>query len=952
MIQGVNMYNNSKVAKAIRLAMMFGAGAAAAISAPTFAAAADEGAEEVEKIEVTGSRIKRSDLEGASPVTVITTEDMKIEGNLTVADALRNSNLNSFGSFSERSGSSAQSQATINLRGAGSNRTLVLIDGKRFPGSPTLGGGSANLNAIPMAAVERIEILTDGASSTYGSDAMAGVVNIIMKKNYEGLEFNIGGGSRDRDGGLTSKEFSIVGGWQNDKGGVTFAVDHQSRDGIADADREFTAPWQRDLNGDGVIQAYTETDGWSIYGANVAAPDFSSAQAATSCDALTAQYGSDTFRKTAADDDWSAGSTYCMYAYGNVSYNKASTERNTVYVDADYDLSENVEWFGRVMFTQNKSFGRYAPPAAPWRDMSYKNAENPYGVSGDGEGFADPANPTGANAWSPQFTDNDGNSQYYSYDADGEAIESTIPKLDADGNPMEDADGNPIYLPETGMYDADYAYKTTTGYYRWAGIGTRDGNVTDYNQDFLTGLRGELDFLNATWEVYYHYNQADNNSVGEYYLSYAGLAYNQANNIDLASDEGITNMKATTLTQGKAQFHQYNAGMGFDIFELPGGEVAHYVGIEYFDTDFSEVYDAQSEAGQIGGSAGNSAGGDRQVFAMFYEAALPIVDSVEVNIAARYDDYSDFGSNVSPKFNVRWQALDSLVVRASYSESFRAPQLDRLYAATTYSADSGTDYPYCAGQGVADVDCTEKQYDTYIRPNKDLGPETSQYINLGVAWDITDDFGVKVDYFDLNIDNVIARRSITNVMSGIDAGTLATTETFYVNRAPGNPGKALEVGTGYGNGDKMQITGVDVAFNGAVETGFGDFSVNWTNSFIMDYLVEVEGGGAATNTAGWAGQPQLKSVVTTKYTVGDHSIAWNMNYTDSTYEDQETGTLDSWLIHNLSYTYDIGSYGRVMAGINNLTDEDPVLTSDGKYEDPNLYNNYGREYTLRYSISF
>ena len=120
----------------------------------------------------------------------------------------------------------------------------------------------------------------------------------------------------------------------------------------------------------------------------------------------------------------------------------------------------------------------------------------------------------------------------------------------------------------------------------------------------------------------------------------------------------------------------------------------------------------------------------------------------------------------------------------------------------------------------------------------------------------------------------------------------------------------------------------------------------------MDYLVEVEGGGAAVNTAGWAGQPQLKSVVTTKYTVGDHSLAWNMNYTDSTYEDQETGTLDSWLIHNLSYTYDIGSYGRVMAGINNLTDEDPVLTSDGKYEDPNLYNNYGREYTLRYSISF
>uniref|UniRef100_UPI003D095D56 TonB-dependent receptor plug domain-containing protein n=1 Tax=Shewanella sp. TaxID=50422 RepID=UPI003D095D56 len=206
------MYKNSLLANSVRFALVSGA-AMTAFTAPAVFAADEEAADKVERIEVTGSRIKRSDLEGASPVTTITAEDMKVEGNFTVADALRNSNLNSFGSFSERSGSSAQSQATINLRGAGSSRTLVLIDGKRFPGSPTLGGASANLNAIPMAAVERIEILTDGASSTYGSDAIAGVVNIIMKRNFQGIEFNVGGGSRERDGGLTSKEFSVVAGY-------------------------------------------------------------------------------------------------------------------------------------------------------------------------------------------------------------------------------------------------------------------------------------------------------------------------------------------------------------------------------------------------------------------------------------------------------------------------------------------------------------------------------------------------------------------------------------------------------------------------------------------------------------------------------------------------------------------------------------------------------------------
>ncbi|WP_299788142.1 TonB-dependent receptor [uncultured Shewanella sp.] len=875
------MYKNSLLANSVRFALIGGA-AATAFAAPTVFAADEESADKVERIEVTGSRIKRSDLEGASPVTTITADDMKVEGNFTVADALRNSNLNSFGSFSERSGSSAQSQATINLRGAGSSRTLVLIDGKRFPGSPTLGGASANLNAIPMAAVERIEILTDGASSTYGSDAIAGVVNIIMKKNFQGLEFNVGGGSREQDGGLTSKEFSVVAGYEMDKGNITFAFDHQDREGISDAARDYTAA---KINGDyDTAQAYVDTDGWSIYGATVAAPDFSEAQASAQCDALVAEYGSDVFRKVKADVDWGPGSTYCMYAYGNVSYNKASVDRNTVYVDANYEVAEDVEWFGRIMFTQNNSFGRYAPPAAAWNNMSADNPHNPYG-------------------------------------------------------------------------------EETKGYFRWVDIGTRDGNVEDYNQDYLTGLRGTISAWNdAAWEFYYHYNKADNKSVGEYYLSYSGLAYNEANGIDLGSEAGVNNMKATTLTQGRAEFHQYNAGINFDAFELPGGEVAHYFGMEYFEQDFAEIYDAQSEAGLIGGSAGNSAAGGREVWAAFYEAALPIVDDVELNIAARYDDYSDFGDNLSPKASVRWQALDNIVVRASYSEAFRAPALDQLYAATTFSADSGIDNPYCQSNGIAD--CPTKQYDTYISANADLGPETSEYINLGVAWDVFDNFGVKVDYFDLNIDNVISRRTITNVMEGIASGKLETTDTFYVDRAPGvdgKLGKALEVGTGYGNGDKLQIKGIDVGLNANFETEIGDFGVNWSNSFVLDYTEEVEGGAAAQDTAGWAGQPDYKSVFTTTYTMNDHRLSWNMNYTSSTYETSEKndagilvpdGELDSWLIHNISYTYDMGNFGMVMLAVNNLTDEDPVLSSDGKFEDPDLYNNYGREFRANYTIRF
>ncbi|BED88687.1 TonB-dependent receptor [Pseudoalteromonas sp. MM1] len=871
---------NNKVSKAVRLAIAFGAVSTAAFSSSSFAAE-EESAEKVERIQVTGSRIKRTDLEGASPVVSITSADIKLEGDYTVADALRSSSLNSFGSFSERSGSSAQSQATINLRGAGSRRTLVLLNGRRFPGSPTLGGASANLNAIPMAAVERIDIMTEGASSIYGSDAMAGVVNVIMKENFEGLTFNIGAGHRDQDEGTTSTEFSVVGGVSNDKGNITFSFDHQSRKGISDADRDYTKAQLGDLDGDGDIEAYTaDTVGWSYFGATVLSPDFATASASLLCDDLISEYGEDTFRRVDANEDWGPGSEYCMYAFANVSYNTASIDRNTLYVSANYELTDDIEFFAQTMFVQNSSFGRYAPPAAAWENMSADNPHNPYGVDG--------------------------------------------------------------------------AY----GLFRWVGIGTRDGNVDDYNQDLTAGLRGDLDWNNASWEVYYHHNKADNKSVGEYYLSYSGLAYNEANDIDLGSDEGIANMKSTTLQNSGSTFDQYFAGLGFDLFELPGGAVAHYVGVEYFEQTYEDIYDGQSEAGLIGGSAGNSSMGDRDVTAIFFESVLPVSDTVEVNLKARYDDYSDFGDNVAPAVSARWQVADNVVIRGSYSESFRAPGLDLLNAARTFSAESAIDYN--------NGSTTSRQYNTYYTQNSELEAETSDYINLGVAWDVNDNLSFKLDYFQLSIDNVIQSKSLQGLLSDEAAGLITAVgvdtdtsdETFYLKRSAS--GTLIEAGTSYFNGAGFEIEGFDFTINANLETDFGDFRFNNVNSVTLSYDSEV--GGVVQDTAGWSGQPDLKSVATISWSLDDHTVSWNSTYTASTSETEvdedgdgfyeQSGDLDSWLIHNLTYSYNAGPYGAVTFTVSNLTDEDPVLSSAGTWDNQDLYNNFGRDYRVNYSISF
>lgn len=184
--------NRNLLSEAVRFGLAAGAvGLIGTVAAPAYAQQGEQ-ATELDRIEVTGSRIKRAEIEGPSPITVIDRADIDVSGELSVADFLRNNVYNSFGSTRESSGSATGSQATINLRGIGSVYTLVLLDGRRMTSSPTLSGGAQNINLIPMAAVERIEILREGAGAIYGSDAIGGVVNVILRKDYEGLVMSAG----------------------------------------------------------------------------------------------------------------------------------------------------------------------------------------------------------------------------------------------------------------------------------------------------------------------------------------------------------------------------------------------------------------------------------------------------------------------------------------------------------------------------------------------------------------------------------------------------------------------------------------------------------------------------------------------------------------------------------------------------------------------------------------
>jgi iron complex outermembrane receptor protein len=349
------MYNNSKIAKAIRVAMMFGAGAAAAISAPTFAA--DEGVEEIEKIEVTGSRIKRTDLEAASPVSVFTAEDIANSGVSSLEGFIKQIPAINGAQIGSNINNGNRGFATASLRGLGSGRTLILINGRRF--------NSGDLNSIPTSFIERVEVVRDGASTIYGSDAIAGVINFITKKNFEGLEINAQYDVTGEGDGDTVK-FSIVTGASSDKGNVVFSVDYTERDEVTQADRAYSAcPLWDDGAGS---ETYCGGSSHSNFG-RVNVPEVNG-------------LGIDAGRYVTLDGDAVPFSTPDHgYNYSATSYLVTPVKIFSVNAASSYEISDSITAIAEAGFSNRQSSQQMAPAATFWSaPVPAAHPDNIYGV--------------------------------------------------------------------------------------------------------------------------------------------------------------------------------------------------------------------------------------------------------------------------------------------------------------------------------------------------------------------------------------------------------------------------------------------------------------------------------------------------------------------------------------------------------------------------------------------
>ncbi len=887
----------------------------AALITPTYAADVDESqAKEVERISVTGSRIKRLDLEGASPITIITADEIMNDGFKTVGDALRASNLNSFGSWGGGSNNGWGSQSTVALKGSSAFHTLVLLDGKRMAKSPVLNGGASNLNTIPLSAVERIEVLSDGASAIYGTDAIAGVINIILKKDFEGIQFDASATRPSSEGG-DSNRLSFTGGLNSDMGQLVFTIEHYEVDTILQKDRSYTSPFLNGNDSPDAFQGWTNLSPTGRVLTQGAAGGWVWSHPFENTDKSCADvYGSD-FVGVLNDTDY-AGDTLCGYDYTQQAATSVSQTRDNTLINYTYDIFEDVKFTARAYWAKNKTLDVSAPVPA--------SISIPQGL--------------------PAYTTDEG---------------IQLRELTAD--------------PNAGMR------------FRFDTAGNRVSEHHDSILDYLIGLEGSTD--NFDWDVSVNYNKYNNYTWGTGYLL-RGASTDLVGSWDDDANDGAGGFVGwdprdpnSPMPAGAAanydkrmiaEYFNLNGGIAFSLFDLPGGEVQAYVGAAYREESIDSKVAALAEAGKIAGGNGGSGGsGDRDVTAGYFELALPVLDDLEINLAGRYDNYSDFGGTFNPQISARYQILDSLGIRTSWGTGFRAPTLSDLYQGTTEGYGDITNSLACLSNGEEIESCNRvENAPTRTGGNRDLKPETSTTFNLGVAWNATENIGITLDYWTLETEDLITTLGASEIVE--TQAKLCEVAAQLGTNCPGvdliYPGTSVTLA---GNGridhvvsEKINVglserEGIDFNFSADFETGIGDFGLDIAWTHYIKYRYTYSDGGVqvlADDIAGRDRRPDDRGNITLKYSRDEHSLTYYGNYIDKQKAWTRTDSgkwfeIDSVFYHNLTYSYELPWNNRVSVGVTNLSDEEPAFRANGEYEG-DLYDIRGRAYWVSFSQSF
>ena len=852
--------NSNKLRDAVVLALI-------ASAAGTGSAVAQEatGTTNLDRISVTGSRIRQVDVETAQPVLTITRADIQNQGFSSVADILQNISAAGSPSFSRASPLTSNQEAGgsyIDLRNLGPQRTLVLVNGKRLGISPD---GFQDVSTIPTVAVERIDVLKDGASSIYGSDAMAGVINIITRKNFDGAEANFYTGQYSQgDGKKQSADFLV--GFSGDRGSVTIGAEYHKEEAVWAKDRFFSLDAYPGIGDGGSYSVVGQWGNWRRAGSTGAwqAPN----RGGTAL-------GASQFHDQNLDDR--SRSSEQMHLL-------TPLERRSLFVNANFDITDDIRFVSDMSYTRRESNRQIAgypfqstSESAPMSALSYFNPTAGAGataVNWRRRGWEVPrTTDTDLTTW--RFTAGlegafEIGDRYFNWDAGYLYNENNV-NITNNGNFYKPAVRNAVGPSRLNALGQVECYNPTTGaaiagcvpWNPFAGFGT--GAVA---------------------------NSLDDPNVQKY----------------LYREEHAT---------GKTTTHNYFANLSGTIVELPAGDLGFAVGYEYRKEAGDFRPDAIAQSGDSTNLASGPTKGSYTVDEFYLELNVPILadmafaKELTLDVATRYSDFNTFGDTTNNKFGLKWRPIDDLLIRATYAEGFRAPTIGDLYGGASQTFVTGfidpCDSVYGSVAGSArcrqDVPANYRQLQQGFIPtvgsaaqspvpfvsgsNLNLTPETSESKTVGFVYSpsYVSGLSIGVDWWSIRIDNTIVSDSANTILRDCYIN-LVEARCGLFSRDPAQGNIVTDLTYGNRNAGYTETEGFDIDLGYNVETDFGRFNGKWNTTYVSKYESKTTNEAATVPNQfnGTAGTFRIRSNVSLGWSLNDWTVTYGLRYFSGTRE--------------------------------------------------------------------
>jgi iron complex outermembrane receptor protein len=900
----------------------------------------------LQRVEVTGSRIRQVDLETAQPIQVMTQEQIQKTGLVTVGDIINNLSAAGTPAFSKGAtltSNREQGGQYINMRNLGSNRLLVLVNGKRWTATVA---GYTDMSTIPSSMIERIEVLKDGASSIYGSDAIAGVVNIILRKTMQGGQASVYNGQNEHGDGKTT-DYSLSYGAGDDKANMMFGLSHSDQGVVWAKDRPITAttygpahlnagfgagPWGRirQVSATGAATGFNNylnhTGSYLGDGTGSSSRDPASYHAYAAADA-------DTFNSSSQMQYTSPTRLTSIFAKGSIAL-PYDMRFNSTAMFADRVSSRQIAGYPLNSLTQSKF------PVYIDKDSYF----NPYGnqVAGAGKG-----------------------QDLFFY---RRTIE--VPRVTENENRTLHIDAS----LEGDFSVRDMAWNWNVGYNHSA----ISGNVLSTGNLNLLNLKKALgpSFRNASGQV----------QCG---TPTASIPLAECVPFDVLGGPSASSQAALNyvMSTGQASYgstiNSATADITGELFKLPAGTLGMAAGLEHRTVS---GYDRPGQFEQSGYStdlAGNATVGKFTVREAYLEfnvpllKDLPFVQHLSLDVASRYSDYSNFGNTTNSKASVMWKPIKDLLARGTYAQGFRAPTVGDTFGGGSQSYDTYLDacdslYGEAAKNPAVKARCTAAGVPANFRQvnqagtpvpaggaqtpvpfntgagNDSLSPETATTKTLGFVYSpsFLSGFSMSVDYFDITVKN---RITAVSAAYEINQCYVDGVQSFCDKIKRDSTGQISSLSRGNANLGELGTKGFDLAVGYRLpRTAFGQFNVRSESTYVDSYRIKSSATADFVNYAGEFGINRIKSNLTLDWNLGNWSATLTSRYhsgvkvhcwsASTNVECSNPNDTASWgtgysklgamVYSDLSIGYTLPWKGKLLAGANNVFNRKPIVVYD------------------------